>query len=141
MSMAEALVQLLGGMHADRRSYTLLRGLLEEQFQAALRQRADALLDLAERIGALVDGLNAQRLQRRGLVARLLGRNDGLSMQAVLQGLPKASAGVLGQAWAALEQQVRECKALNARNCELIVEQQALMQRLLGVERDTYAES
>ncbi|MDN3921560.1 flagellar protein FlgN [Roseateles violae] len=140
MSSAQLLIDLLGGMHADRRSYTQLQALLEEQFQAALRHQAEPLMKLAERIGAVVDTLNSQRLTRRQLVARLLGRDQDLSMPALLQRLPQASSAVLGQTWSALEQQVRDCKALNARNCELIVQQQALMQRLLGMEQDTYAE-
>jgi len=127
MKAREILLKLLAGMHEDQAGYGRLRALLEEQFQAALRQRAELLLELAPRIEALVDSL-------------LLGARGTISLSGLLARLPQPTAQLLGRAWERLEAQVRDCKALNARNCELIVEQHALMQRLLGAERDTYAE-
>jgi flagella synthesis protein FlgN len=140
VSITDALRQLLSGMQADQRSYALLQGLLEDQLAAIAQQRADELERLAQRITAQVDELDVQRKLRRLLVARLLGREETLSMAAVLERLPVAAARVLSEAWTSLEQAVFLCKAMNARNCELIVEQHALMQRLLGAQTDTYAE-
>ncbi len=140
MSVAEVLRQLLGGMQADQRSYTLLQTLLDEQLAAIAQQRSEELNRLAQRIGALVDELDTQRKLRRLLVARLLGREIDLSIAAVFERVPVAAARVLREAWLGLETAVRVCKTANARNCELIVEQHALMQRLMGAEQDTYAE-
>jgi flagella synthesis protein FlgN len=127
-------------MHEDQAGYGRLRALLEEQFQAALRQRAELLLELAPRIEALVDTLDRHREARREQLRLLLGARGTISLSGLLARLPQPTAQLLGRAWERLEAQVRDCKALNARNCELIVEQHALMQRLLGAERDTYAE-
>lgn len=135
-----ALTQMLRGMHADRSSYAQLRELLEAQFQAALRHRAEALSGLAEDIVALVAQIEQRRQQRSQLLGRLLGPGSTPSLQALLQRLPSATGRTLAQAWQGLEQQVRECKRMNLRNCELITEQHALMQRVLGVEEPGYAE-
>jgi len=34
---------------------------------------------------------------------------------------------------------VKECKALNMRNCRLLMDQHDIMQRVLQTEADTYA--
>lgn len=140
----EVLAALLRELHADRSAYARLRELLEAQFQAALRHQSEVLAGLAEDIVALVEQLDARSRQRGSTLKQLLGngpdRDTEPSMSALLQRLPAAVAQTLGTAWLALEQQVRECKALNQRNCHLITEQHALMQRVLGVEEVLYAE-
>lgn len=140
---AEALSLMLRDLHADRAGYARLRDLLEAQFQAALRHRVETLTEVAEQITGLADELDARGRQRATLLGQLLGRAAATepSMGALLQRLPAAVARTLGTAWLALEQQARECKTLNQRNCQLITEQHALMQRVLGVEEDyLYAE-
>jgi flagella synthesis protein FlgN len=144
---AEALGLMLRDLHADRAGYARLRDLLEAQFQAALRHRVETLGEVAGQITGLAEELDARSRQRATLLGQLLGPSHGgraaaePSMAALLQRLPAAVARTLGTAWLALEQQARECKALNQRNCQLITEQHALMQRVLGVEEDfLYAE-
>lgn len=142
MKVTEALSHLLRDMHADRSGYARLRELLEQQFEAALRHQAERLSALADDIVALVDELNARGLQRGALLRQLLGQRPQTepSMAALLQRLPSAVGQTLSIAWQSLEQQVRECKDLNQRNCHLITEQHALMQRVMGVEEALYAE-
>lgn len=137
----ESLAALLRDLQADRSAYARLRELLEAQFQAALRHQAEPLQRLAEEISALVDGMEARGRQRGQLLRQLLGTQGEPGMNRLLQRLPAKAAQALGDIWTALEQQVRECKALNQRNCQLITEQQALMRRVMGVEEELYAES
>lgn len=138
--VAEVLARLLRDLHADRSAYARLRELLEEQFQAALRHRSEQLGGLAADIVALVEQLDQRRAVRSELLLALLGRNSKPSVEALLQRLSGASAQTLAAAWQGLEQQVIECKALNLRNCQLITDQHALMQRVLGIEEASYAE-
>jgi flagella synthesis protein FlgN len=137
---SEALAQMLRDMHADRSSYARLRELLEAQFQAALRHRAEQLTELAEDIVVLVGQIEVRRQQRGTLLSRLLGPASKPTLEALLQRLPAAAGQTITVAWQGLEQQVRECKSLNLRNCQLITDQHALMQRVLGVEEPGYAE-
>ncbi|MDY0747426.1 flagellar protein FlgN [Paucibacter sp. R3-3] len=140
MNLADILRLLLTDMQADLRSYARLHGLLDDQLAAITQQRGDELQGIATQVTALVDELDGRRDQRRRLVATMLGRKHELSMNEALERLPSKAASVLRDAWQALEQAVQLAKQLNARNCELIVEQHALMQRLLGSNQDTYAE-
>lgn len=140
MNLADILRLLLTDMQADLRSYARLHGLLDDQLAAITQQRGDELQGIATQVTALVDELDGRRDQRRRLVATMLGRKHELSMNEALERLPSKAASVLRDAWQALEQAVQLAKQLNARNCELIVEQHALMQRLLGSDQDTYAE-
>jgi len=137
---ALALAQMLRDLHADRSGYARLRELLEAQFQAALRHRAESLIELAEDIVALVGEIEARRQQRGSLLVRLLGPDSKPSIEALLQRLPAATGQTFTVAWQGLEQQVRECKRLNLRNCQLITDQHGLMQRVLGAEEPGYAE-
>lgn len=138
--VAEAVARLLRDLHADRSAYARLRELLEAQFQAALRHRSEQLGELATEIVALVEQLDQRRALRSELLLALLGRNSKPSLEALVQRLSGASAQTLAGAWQGVEQQVIECKALNLRNCQLITDQHALMQRVLGVEEAAYAE-
>lgn len=137
----EALAALLRDLQADHSAYARLRELLEAQFQAALRHRAAALQEVADEIVALVEQLDAHTRRRGLLLRQLLGSQGEASMSRLLLRLPPATAQALGGLWAALQEQVNECKALNQRNCQLITEQQALMRRVMGVEEELYAES
>ena len=139
-SLANVLRLLLTDMQADLRSYAQLHGLLDEQLAAIAQQRSEELQRIATQVTALVDELDGRRRQRRELVATMLGRKHGLSMDEALERLPIKAAAVLREAWQTLEQAVQLAKQLNARNCELMIEQRSLMQRLLGNEQDTYAE-
>lgn len=135
-----ALTGLLHDLQADRAAYERLQERLEAQFQAALRHDAPGLQQLAEDIGALVGELEARARARGQVLRQLLGTAGEVSMAALLNRLPPAAAQAIGGLWGGLEQQVRDCKALNARNGRLIADQHALMRRVMGVEEALYAE-
>lgn len=138
MTRQEAVARLTHGVRADVQDYQRLQALLEEQFAAALRHHATRLTELAESIATLVDGLEQRRRERVMLAGALLG-TDKPAMPALFARLPDGPRAPLEAAWHQLEQLVRDCKTLNQRNCNLMVEQHALMQRVLHGEGDTYA--
>lgn len=141
MKPAQALAQMLRDMHADRAGYARLRDLLEAQFQAALRHAAQPLVGLAGEITGVVAELDGRRAARSQLLVQLLGPAEPApTLDRLLQRLPGPTGQTLTVAWQGLEQQIRECKQMNLRNCRLITEQHALMQRVLGVEEQGYAE-
>ncbi|MBA4341901.1 MAG: flagellar protein FlgN [Methylibium sp.] len=141
MKPAQALAQLLRDMQVDRAGYARLRELLEAQFQAALRHATQALVGLADDITRLVAELEERRATRSRLLAQLLGPAEAEpTLARLLQRLPASAGQTLTVAWQGLEQQIRECKQMNLRNCRLITEQHALMQRVLGVEEQGYAQ-
>ena len=137
MTRGRALADIVRGVEADRHAYRTLRGLLEEQFAAALRHDAAALATLAATITGLVGEIEGRREERVARCATLVG--TGTRMDAILPLLPEASRKAFVAAWRELEAQVRECKELNARNGRLMTEQNQIMQRVLHGEVDTYA--
>ena len=137
MKRSDVLRALVAGVHADQTDYQTLRGLLAEQFQAALRHDTASLTDLGERITALVAVLEGRRRERMRGVA-LLGIRPPATMAQVIALFAPAMRGPLQQLWQGLEALVVECKQLNSRNCRLLTEQHALMQRVLAGEADTY---
>ncbi|WAC75548.1 flagellar protein FlgN [Roseateles sp. SL47] len=140
-SAAALLLRQLGeGLRQDLAAYDGLRQLLDQQFNAALQHDAARMSGLADDILTQVAALDVQRARRRELLVALLGSAIEPSVRALLQRLPASLAQPLAVQWRALEQALTSCKALNLRNCELITEQQALMQQLLGREEHVYAQ-
>lgn len=137
MTRGRALADIVRGVERDRAAYRELHALLEEQHAAALRHDAARLGDLAGRVTALVEAIEARRIEREAIVATLVGA--GSRMAAILPLLPEVSRRGFEAAWSALESQVLECKRLNVRNGRLMTEQHELMRRLLRGDADTYA--
>jgi flagella synthesis protein FlgN len=134
------LAQLLRDAQADLLDYGVLADLLQQQFDSALQHDAAPLEALAPQIVAIVDTLEQRRRTRERLVAQLLGAQTPLSMAALIERLPAAHRAPVQALWDRLEQAVRDCKALNARNARLMTEQQALLQRVLhGTPEPLYA--
>lgn len=131
------LDRLAAGVAQDVHDAHALAVLLEEQFDAALHHDGSRLQQLAPHIEALVDRMETRRGERVLLAESLLGR--GARMAALITRLPAARQPALAAAWSALEQQVRQCKALNQRNCGLMTGQQDILQRVLHGEAETYA--
>ncbi|MDB5999087.1 MAG: flgN [Rhizobacter sp.] len=140
MKSPEAMRRLVRDLHDDGSHYELLRELLEQQFQAALRHQTETLSDLAERIVEEVEVLDRHRRDRVLLLGRL-GLKLPASMQDVFAMLDEGPRVTLTAWWQGLELLVRECKALNARNCRLLMDQNATMQRVLNQEADIYVPS
>ena len=137
MTRHDALGRLMRGVGHDVREYSLLQALLEDQFRAALRHDTIRLGDLARRITSQVDALDARRVERVELVRLLAG--DEATLPATFALLSDKPRAAMETGWAALQGLVNECKRLNARNCELLMEQHAIMQRVLHGETETYA--
>lgn len=137
MKRSDVLRSLISGVHADHADYQQLRRLLGEQFDAALRHDTQALATLGERITAQVAVLDGRRRERMRAVA-LLGLRAPATMEQVIALFAHNMQAAVLQLWKALEALVLECKALNGRNCRLMMEQHALMQRVLAGEADTY---
>lgn len=140
MKASDAVVQLLRDLHADSAGYKLLRDLLEQQFQGALKQQADVLLRVGGDIEALCGQMEQRRATRMTLMRALLKGHPQPSMKRLIDSLPDAAAQTLAGLWSEVEQLLHLCKTLNLRNCRLIMDQQALMQRLLGEDGGVYAE-
>lgn len=139
MTRNEAMLRLIRDVQADVRDYGSLRQLLENQFQSAVRHETSRLNQLANEIVVLVDTLDSRREDRVMLIHALTGETDPHNIQGVLAQLTANAHDTLTTQWQALEALVRECKSLNTRNCELIVEQNAIMQRVLHGEDSIYA--
>jgi flagellar biosynthesis protein FlgN len=136
-SRQAAIDRVMRGVGDDMRDYRALLGLLDEQFDAALRHDAVRVEDVGQRILAAVDGLEGRRRERVALVELLLGP-DG-RMDELIGTLAPPRQGALDAGWKALQTLVRQCKELNARNCRLMTDQQAVMQRVLHGDMETYA--
>lgn len=140
MTAREALGRLIKGVHADLGDYRMLRELLEAQFEAALKHRTAVIGDIAERISQLTTQLEQRRLERVALAKRLVGKQTGVTISAVAARLPRQARPAFDEWWKALEKMVQECKRLNQRNCNLMMQQQEILQRVLQAGGgDTYA--
>lgn len=137
LSRQQAMSQLLTGVAEDRQAYGVLAGLMQQQFDAALRHHSVSLSEAAQAISTLVDAMQLRRRQRVALVQRLLGP-AGTMMQAFAL-LKNAARERMEADWRTLEQQVVECKRLGKRNSDLLVEQYSIMQRVLHGEEQIYA--
>lgn len=139
MTRSECLARFVKGVQMDMDGYRQLRELLDEQFQAALRHQTEPLREIAHRIEVLVNALEARRRERVALVEHLYGAANSGALQQVFEMLPERTRAKVRAWWDALEGLVCECKALNARNGRLLMEQYEIMRRLMGEESDIYA--
>jgi len=140
MTRREALGRLFDGMRADMEDYRVLRGLLEEQFVAALGHRTEEIGLAVERILTVTTTLKQRSRERVQLAAALAGgKVKRVTMRAVSARLPPQTRQNFDARWSVLEGLVQECKRLNARNGHLLMTQREIMQRVLNTEVDTYA--
>jgi flagella synthesis protein FlgN len=137
MTRREAAGALAGGVRADLAACAEIHGLLEQQFDAAVRHRSAELTDLAERLAPLLDAMEARRQQRVALVRALGGA--AASMDDFFATLAEPGRSALQREWQQLEQLVVACKDATTRNSSLLAEQFSVMQRVLHGEEDTYA--
>jgi flagella synthesis protein FlgN len=133
----QAVARLLDGIQDDLQACTVIRDLLERQFQAALRHRAAELGTLAEELMPQLDSMEQRRQQRVQLVRALLGA--GATMDKLLNGLPAPQRTRAAADWERLEQLVLDCKQATARNGNLMADQYTVMQRVLHGEDQLYA--
>jgi flagella synthesis protein FlgN len=133
----QAVARLLNGIQDDLQACTVIRDLLERQFQAALRHRAAELGALAEELMPQLDSMEQRRQQRVQLVRALHGA--GATMDKLLNGLPAPQRTRAAADWERLEQLVLDCKQATARNGNLMADQYTVMQRVLHGEDQLYA--
>ncbi|KQP15130.1 flagellar protein FlgN [Pseudorhodoferax sp. Leaf267] len=129
-----ALLQLLGDMQDDLADYSVLAVLQERQHDGALRQDAALLEALAHRIVVLVDRLEARRSAREALIGQLLGEDEPACMDALLARMPATGSAPLQALWGRVGHAVSDCRSRNARNLQLMTDQQDLMRRVLVAE-------
>lgn len=140
MTAREALSRLIKGVHADLGDYRTLRELLDAQFEAALKHRTAVIGDVAERITQLTAQIEQRRLERVALAKVLLRRKTNVTISAVAARLPNNVRAAFDQWWQTLEKQVQECKRLNQRNCDLLMNQHEILRRVMQADGgDTYA--
>jgi len=139
MKRNEAMQRMLADMRADLLDYRALRALLEEQFEAAVQHRSGQICDIGGRITSIAGALEQRRRMRAKLASRLLQGERAAPMQAIAARLQGVSRATFEACWKSLEASVQECKALNQRNCRLLMDQYDIMQRVLHTEHDTYA--
>lgn len=140
MTAREALGRLIKGVHADLGDYRTLRELLDAQFEAALKHRSAVITDVADRISALTAQLEKRRVERVALAKVLAGKQSNVTISAVSARLPANARPAFDAWWQALEKLVQECKRLNQRNCDLLMNQHEILQRVLQTDGGgTYA--
>lgn len=139
MNKRDILLRLAYGVNADLNDYAVLKKRLEAQFTAALHHRSAELATLGEAITGLAEVIEARRRERVELVAALLDGRPGGSVNDVLALFPEATRRMCLGWWQELESLVRDCKAQNARVCQLVTEQHQIMTRVLDGESDVYA--
>lgn len=135
-SRQQAMQQLLDGIAADVQAYAALQDLLEQQFDAAVRHQRARLEQVAEAVSALVEAMEARRVQRVDCAVRLVG--PAPSMAQVFTLLKPEPRARLEQQWQDLELRVLACKRLGKRNSDLLVDQYTIMQRVLHGEDQIY---
>lgn len=145
--MASLLVDTLYRLHAalelDCKDYVALKGQLALQFDAALAHDAAAMEHVAAQITHSAERIESRRPQMQSILTELVGRRPVPTLRHLLERLPAnlpepLTAGLV-TARQQLQQLTQECQQMNLRNCELIHEQHALMQRLLGQPEGSYA--
>ncbi|HEY0585887.1 MAG TPA: flagellar export chaperone FlgN [Pseudoduganella sp.] len=136
MSRQDAMKMLLDGIKADLQSYQQMLDLIAQQFEAAIRHQSERLGEIAKEIGALVDVLEARRVQRVDLATRLVGPQP--SMEQVFTLLKPEARTRLEADWAQLEGMVQTAREMGRRNADLLAEQYTIMQRVLHGDDQTY---
>lgn len=132
LSARQRWAHIAQGMHQDVAGYREMHTLMQAQFHAALRHDAPAMQDVAERIAAQAQSLEQSSQQRVVHARALLPVGAPVSMTAVFALLQGPLQGQLQALWQQLETSVQQCKALNVRNCQLIMEQAQIMRQVLG---------
>lgn len=132
LSVRQRWAHIAQGMQSDMVGYRHMQSLMQTQFHAALRHDATAMQDIAERIAAQAQLLEQSSQQRVAHAKALLPTHTPVSMTAVFALLQGPLQQQLQTLWQQLEMAVQQCKALNVRNCQLIMEQAQIMRQVLG---------
>lgn len=137
MTRQQAVSALVDGVEQDLGAAGAIHGLLERQFQAALRHQGAELAALAGELTPALDAMEARRKQRVALVRALHGASG--TMAGFIAAQPEPGRAKLAGAWSELERLVVACKGATTRNGNLLAEQFTVMQRVLHESDGTYA--
>jgi flagella synthesis protein FlgN len=137
LTRQQAASALAEGVEQDLLAANAIHGLLERQFQAALRHQGAELGALAEELTPALDAMDARRKQRVALVRALQGPEG--TMAGFIAAQPEPGRAQLAAAWGGLERLVVACKSATTRNGNLLAEQFSTMQRVLHNSDGTYA--
>ncbi|KGS38545.1 flagellar protein FlgN [Burkholderia pseudomallei] len=138
MTRKEAFSRMLAGLEADRSRCEELRGLLEQQFDAALRRDGSLLMVAGSAIRALVQALGTSHEARRQCARVLAAPKRPASMSELCALLRGAARDALTLEWQSFDALMCECRRLNQRNATVLMSQFEIVQRVLHGESDTY---
>ena len=137
MSARQRWGAIAQGIQQDLQAYQALRQLLKQQFHAALRHDAVLMAQLGEAIETQAAQLEQARQLRVQHAKALLPPQAALSMTALFAQLQQPLQGQLQGLWQQLEALVVDCKQLNMRNCQLIMEQAEIMREVIASRAGT----
>jgi flagellar biosynthesis protein FlgN len=137
MTRDQAHAQLGEDVRADLEAACAILGLLQRQFEAAVRHQSAELAALAGELERALEQMEARRQRRLSLVRALHG--EQATMASLVEALPQPARARMAADWAALENRVRACKEATTRNANLLAEQFSVMQRVLYGEEQLYA--
>ena len=132
ISVRQRWAQIALGMQQDTAAYQVLQQLLHTQFHAALRHDAAGMEDVAQQITQQAQQLEQARQARVAHAQALLPQGAPVSMTALFSQLPAPLQQQMTALWRKLEAQVQACKAMNLRNCELIMAQAQTMRQVIA---------
>ena len=139
MSVRSECVAFLELVREDQVDFQAMRDLLQAQFDAALHHDPVRVAAACESISSLTDRITRRGQERLALARRISGTQGDAAYEMVQAALPKGVRATVAQWYTDLQAMVTECQRLNARNCDLLMSQYEIMQRVLNDEVHTYA--
>jgi flagella synthesis protein FlgN len=139
VSVRRECVAFLELVRDDQSDFQAMRDLLQAQFDAALRHDPVRVAAVCESISALTERITQRGHERLALARRISGADGHAAYEMVQQALPHGVRATVKQWYTDLQAMVTECQRLNARNCDLLMGQYEIMQRVLNDEVHTYA--
>lgn len=139
MSVQRECVAFLELVRDDQTDFHAMRELLQAQFDAALRHDPVRVADVCESISALTERITQRGHERLALARQISGTQGDAAYEMVQKALPHGVRATVKQWYTDLQAMVAECQRLNARNCDLLMSQYEIMQRVLNDEVHTYA--
>lgn len=129
---AQGVKQLIEDMIADRKHYTELNALLEQQRQLIVGRKAAELDELNSRLIQTYQSLAASSQQRYSTLAALGVPAGPQGIKALFSRLPESHKSRVFALWEDLETQATQCKATNEGNGLLLGMQQEILENLVN---------
>lgn len=126
-------------VRVDQADFRTMKDLLEQQFDAALHHDTARVAHVCEAISTLTDQITQRGHERLVLAKRISGAESTAAYEMVIEVLPPGARGTVQHWYDDIRVLLTECKRLNSRNCELLMSQFEIMQRVLNDEVHTYA--